>query len=288
MGCASSSPQDSGNSTKEPVKEQTATHDDQLWAQKAASAPQDQQSKTNVTMKVEDADDEIGHVSTGKSKPQAPTALTVVPTSNDSVAPHTHAMGLNDSNTKKGAKISLPGGIADEEEDDKVGDLPPPPARKSVKPDRKTRKSMSANKAKRQTEVFAPSGAKAQELAQLLADLQAFKEVPPLDMKEVDEKKSKAKALADSGIKPCACSLFFFQVDTDHSEMLDRAELQLALWRIPNFNNALFEFKIAELFSEGDGWLDLDEWLDLAEELSDLKAEIEKEDLCRAWRELLL
>lgn len=187
--------------------------------------------------------------------------------------------------------------VEDAEEEDGVGELSKPPEgftksgnlkdRKSLMPDKKTRMSMAKGKAKRESCIFGPSGPKAQELAQILSDLMFYKENPPLQAKDIEDKKKVGKEIADSGVMPCACAFFFFQVDTDRSEMLDRQELSFALWRIPNFNNALFEIKVSEIFSEGDGWLDLDEWLDLADEMPDLKAAIEAEPINRSWREIL-
>lgn len=262
MGCGGTKSETSENSvTTKQVKPAAETStEEKTWAQKVAVASDRSDDKTSgtVPMKVQDADEDC-HM--------APTVTSVVP-----------AAKADGSKKKKTAGVSWTKAECEEEAK----------ARKSEKkPDRATRKSMSANKAKRQTMIFGPSGPKAQTLAQLLCELQSYQECPPLDSKIVDEKKAEAKELADEEVKPCACSLFFFQVDTDKSGMLDRAELQLALWRIPGFNNALFDYKIAELFSEGDGWLDLDEWIDLAEELPDLKAAVEQEPICCSWRDLL-
>jgi len=154
------------------------------------------------------------------------------------------------------------------------------------------RKSRSRNASVRQSVTTGVSGLSTKELSRHLCDIWQTKGVS-LDTcckEEIDAKKARILEVVSAGQKPCLGSLFFFQSDKDKNEFLDRVELQEALLRIPSFSDTfvpLFEFKLSELFSEGDGFLDVDEWLDLCEELPQLMNAIEDNKDCKSWRSLI-
>lgn len=180
-----------------------------------------------------------------------------------------------------------------------------PKPRKSIKPDPTTRKSMSSRPktsasvpvdrrtTTKQTTIFGESD-NSIELAGLLRDIMFAHEEKENKRYLTDEAKGKleenterARELRKAGTKPHGVAFFFFLADEDLSSMLDRAELQHALDKIPQFDSIAFDVKVSEMFSDGDGFIDLEEWMDLCDELPDLKAAIEGEAEMKAWKQLV-
>jgi hypothetical protein len=155
----------------------------------------------------------------------------------------------------------------------------------------KKRKSLSKKAAERNTSNSIVSGLQPKALAASLAQLFSLQQDGSKDMEwQMKPVKEAAKKLVDEKVKPCAASFFFHQADVDKNGMLDRAQLARALQTLPGFGDEyipLFEVKVAELYSEGDGQLDLDEWIDLCEEIPELLNAVTKKLESQGWRRLL-
>lgn len=153
------------------------------------------------------------------------------------------------------------------------------------------RKSLSKKAAQRNTSNSIVSGLQPKALAESLAQLFSLQQNGSKDIEwQMKPVKEAAKKLVAEKVKPCAASFFFHQADVDKNGMLDRAQLATALQRLPGFGTEcipLFEVKLAELYSEGDGQLDIDEWIDLCEEIPELLNAVTSLLDSQGWRRLL-
>lgn len=160
------------------------------------------------------------------------------------------------------------------------------------KPNPTKRQSLSKNAAERNISNSIVSSLQPKALAASLAQLLSLQQSSSdMDVRaHIKPVQEAAQKLVAEKVAPCAASFFFHQADVEKNGMLDRTQIAMALQRLPGFGDEcipLFEVKVAERYSEGDGQLDIDEWVDLCKEIPELLKALTKQLEFQGWRRLL-
>lgn len=117
------------------------------------------------------------------------------------------------------------------------------------------------------------------ELESLFRDIRVGTTFGSLVGDELVEKKKRGKELMEEGVEPSPGALFYYKMNVDKNQNVDRMEFMQGISML-NYSSPDLDLKVSELFTNGDGAIILEEWVQICSELPDLCQAIAGSEIC--------